>query len=158
MNVHVPLSLERTTDRDCHEDLLLRLGAWRQVCDSYYLAGDQSPTMGPDIPSAIARLLEQWVDQLERLRGSRTTVFLPFDFSDECTGWLRVVSRAGDRLTVEAGWSGIEGWSFYPSNIAAMADRVDDFAPVLEAVVECGLDDLITAIAENRAEFVQVSQ
>lgn len=53
--------------------------------------------------------------------------------------------------TLRAG-SGIvsEGWSFYPSDFAARAASVDDFEPVVNASVECGLDDLITTVAGNR--------
>jgi hypothetical protein len=154
MSIHGPFQFSRTTDRGVHGDLLMRLGAWRHTCDSYYLAIDESPAMGVDLASALARLLEQWVEQLEQLRVTGTPAFLPFDFSDQCTGWLRVSSTSPDQVLVEAGWSGVAGWSFYPSDIADTAAGLSDFEPVTSACVECGLDDLIAAIRQSQVEIM----
>ncbi|MFI6646955.1 hypothetical protein ACIBI8_04900 [Streptomyces sp. NPDC050529] len=147
---HFPLRLERVTDRDVHDDLLLRLGVYRHACDSYYFANDESAQAGQDIADGLARLLDQWGEHLRQLRPTGGTVFMPFDFSDQCTAWLRVSSPSGSRATIQAGWSSIEGWSFYPSDFAEAAARVHDFEPVVNASVECDLDDLIAAVAQNR--------
>ena len=147
---HVPLRLERTTDRDVHDDLMLRLGTYRHVCDSYYLAIDESAQTDQNVADSLVRLLDQWDEHLQRLRLTGGTVLLPFDFSDQCTAWLRVSSPDGGRATVEAGWSSIEGWSFYPSDFAETAARVHDFKPVVNASVECDLGDLIAAVTQNR--------
>ncbi|WP_030924151.1 hypothetical protein [Streptomyces sp. NRRL B-24720] len=147
---NVPLRLERTTERDIHDDLLLRLGVYQHTCDSYYFAIDESALAGQDIADGLRRLLDQWGDHLRRLRPTGGTVFLPFDFSDQCTAWLRVSSPDGIHATIQVGWSSLEGWSFYPSDFAARAASVDDFEPVVNASVECGLDDLITTVAGNR--------
>ncbi|SDQ80086.1 hypothetical protein [Thermostaphylospora chromogena] len=146
----VPLRLERINDRDVHDDLMLRLGTYRHVCDSYYLAVDESARAGQEVSDSLVRLLDQWGEHLQRVRLAGGTVFLPFDFSDQCTAWLRVSSPDGRRATVEAGWSGIEGWSFRPSDFAETARRVHDFDPIVNASVECDLDDLIAAVAQNR--------
>ncbi|MFB4284159.1 hypothetical protein ACBJ59_53345 [Nonomuraea sp. MTCD27] len=147
---HVPLRLERTTDRDVHDDLMLRLGTYRHVCDSYYLAVDESAQTDQNITDGLVRLLDQWGAHLRRLRLTGGTVFLPFDFSDQCTAWLRVSSPDGGQAIVQAGWSSIEGWSFYPSDFAETAARVHDFKAVVNASVECDLDDLIAAVTQNR--------
>ncbi|MFD7644698.1 hypothetical protein ACFV4P_29090 [Kitasatospora sp. NPDC059795] len=147
MTAPVPLHFSRTTDRDVHGDLLLKLGVWRHVCDSYYLAIDETHGAG------LGRLLDQWLEQLERLRVLGRPVFLPFDFSDQCTAWLRVSSAGGSRVVVEAGWSMIEGWSFYPSDIAETASRIDDFAPIHNTDIECDLDDLVASVSHQRAEL-----
>ncbi|MBB5780750.1 hypothetical protein [Nonomuraea jabiensis] len=150
---HVPLRLERITDRDVHNDLILRLGAYRHVCDSYYLAVDESAQAGQNVADSLVRLLDQWGEHLQRLRLTGDTIFLPFDFSDQCTAWLRVSSPDGGQATVEAGWSSIEGWSFYPSDFTETAARVHDFKPVVNASVECDLGDLIAAVTQNREAF-----
>lgn len=150
---HVPLRLERINDRDVHNDLMLRLGTYRHVCDSYYLAIDESARADQKVSDGLVRLLDQWGEHLRRVRLSGGTVFLPFDLSDQCTAWLRVSSPDGKRATVEVGWSGIEGWSFSPSDFAETAARVHDFEPVVNASVECDLDDLIATVAQNRDSF-----
>ncbi|WP_327248481.1 hypothetical protein [Streptomyces sp. NBC_01320] len=149
----VALHLKRTTDQGIHDDLLLRLGVWRHACDSYYFASDETPTTGADVAQQLARLLEQWGEQVQQLRPTGGTAFLPFDFSDECTGWLRVTSPDGNHARVEAGWSLIEGWSFYPSDIADTARNVVDFEPVTNTAVDCRIEDLLATIAHNRTEF-----
>ncbi|MFI8454519.1 hypothetical protein [Kitasatospora sp. NPDC085464] len=153
MTTHVPLHFTRTTDLDVHGDLLLRLGVWQQVCDSYYLAIDESPTMGADIASGLVRLLDQWLEQLERLPVAGGPVFLPFDFSDQYTGWLRVSGVSGGRVVVEAGWSGVAGWSFHPSDIAGTAAGLGDFEPITNTGVECELTDLVPTVLGIRSAF-----
>jgi hypothetical protein len=144
----VAISLTRTTDRDVHQDLLLRLGTYRHVCDSYYLAIDDSPTAGGSVEDNLARLLDQWVQQLRQLT-HETTAFLPFDFSDQCTAWLRVDRLDTDRVVVQAGWSSLEGWRIVPSRFTH-TDGPKDFQPVTNAVIHCQLPDLISTITHNR--------
>jgi hypothetical protein len=136
------------TDSGVHEDLELRLGSFRHIADSYYLAIDDSPTAGDTVEENLARLLDQWI---ERLRGlsAGAVAFLPYDFSDQCTAWLRVESADGLTATVQAGWNGIEGWSFMPTNIAEgeQPKRLDLIAG---ASIECGLLDLVAALERNR--------
>lgn len=84
-------------------------------------------------------------------------MFLPFDFSDECTGWLRVSSPDGDRVRVEVGWSGIQGWSFHPSDIADTARVVGDFETEAGVAVDCRIADLLTTITDSRNECTSIS-
>ncbi|MFH8737934.1 MULTISPECIES: hypothetical protein [unclassified Streptomyces] len=153
----VAVRLERTTDRDIHDDLVLSLGTWQHVSDSFYFANDPTTTATKNVPQQLAGLLEQWVELVRELTPTGGTVFLPFDFSDECTGWLRVTSQDGRIARVEAGWSLIQGWSFNPSDITDMAHRVSDFAPEAGATVNCLIDDLLATITINRSAFIESS-
>lgn len=143
----VDLRFEYTAGRDLHRDLSVRLGTWQHLCDSYYFAIDETSSAEAEVPQALVRLLEQWAEQVRLLQPTGGTAFLPFDFSDQYTGWFRVTSADGLDTHVEAGWSGIEGWSFYPSDIADTARNVSDFKAIEGASTHCSIDELLTWIA-----------
>ncbi|MER7534723.1 hypothetical protein ABTX77_08010 [Streptomyces sp. NPDC097704] len=149
MTTTVPLSFDRLDQRGDHDDLCLHLGAYSHTCDSYYLAIDESPTASESLGADLARLLEQWRDQVEALKGTGGTAYLPYDFSDQCTAWLRVTSADGRDAEVTAGWSLVEGWSINPSDYVATAPEITDFKPLPDAQIECSLDDLSQCIALN---------
>jgi hypothetical protein len=75
--------------------------------------------------------------------------FLPFDFSDQCTAWLRVTCPDTDQAVVEAGWSSLGGWRIVPSSFTD-APGPEDFKPIRNASIDCRLSDLITALELNR--------
>lgn len=136
------------TDRGVHNDLELRLGSYRQSADSYYLAIDDSSTAGQTVEENLARLLDQWIDRLRQLIGGGVAL-LPYDFSDQCTAWLRVESPDGRRAVVQAGWSGIEGWTVMPTHIADGEPPL--YLQLIEgATLECRLPDLVAALERNR--------
>ncbi|MEZ6066609.1 MAG: methyltransferase [Planctomycetaceae bacterium] len=124
------------------EKLELRLGDWIHRGSTYYLQLDPKAGKskvdpdGADARVSLTRLLEQWRDAIAVAEVGKT-FFLPFDFDDESTGWLR--GRAnGDAITFDVGWSELEGWKFLPSRISAAAQQVSDFdrrddAPVITA-------------------------
>ncbi|AUG75806.1 hypothetical protein CFP65_0882 [Kitasatospora sp. MMS16-BH015] len=149
----VSLHLEYITDPGHHGDLLLRLGVYRHHCDSYYLALDESREAGDDLVTSLTRLLGQWVTQLRGLTKGGGAVLLPYDFSDQCTAWLQVSSVDGDRAAVQAGWSLVEGWRIQPSNYATTAPEITDFDPIVNARIECSLEDLISTVERNRDAF-----
>ncbi|WP_307714990.1 hypothetical protein [Streptomyces sp. V4I23] len=146
----VALQFERLAVRGDHRDLRLRIGSYRHSCDSYYLAIDESPTAARSLGANLARLLEQWSTQVDALKGTGGTAYLPYDFSDQCTAWLRVSSVDGRTAEVQAGWSSIEGWGIEPSNYVATAPEVTDFAPISNARIECALTDLTACFGSNR--------
>jgi hypothetical protein len=146
------ISLNRTTDRGVHGDLLLRLGTYRHTCDSYYIGIDDSLTAANTVENNLVRLLDQWIQQLQDLTPG-TARFLPFDFSDQCTAWLRIDCADADLAVVQAGWSMLEGWRIMPSNFTAVG-RPDDFEPIANARIACRLPDLIAAIRRNRDALV----
>jgi hypothetical protein len=62
--------------------------------------------------------------------------------------------RQGTAAVLTAGWSGIEGLSFYPSDFESTAEFLDDFAPIPGASAECTIDELHAAIMESRSALV----
>ncbi|MFE1908855.1 hypothetical protein ACFW96_35100 [Streptomyces gardneri] len=143
----VPLKFERLAKKGDHSDLRLHLGTFSHTCDSYYLVIDESPTASRRLGANLARLLEQWKDQVDELKGVGGTAYLPYDFSDQCTAWLRVTSADGCGAEVHAGWSLVEAWGIEPSNYVATAPEIKDFEPIAGAQIACSLDDLAQCIA-----------
>jgi hypothetical protein len=125
----VELSLRFEDNDSAHDDLVLRFGGDQWKCDSYYLALDGE--LLPDREDADKvrivhqRLLEQWLAAVERLPDGGTA-FLPYDFSDQYTGWL-VCQRSGDEVAVSRGWATVEGWSFSPSAAGDLLERPRGF-------------------------------
>lgn len=123
------LSLKLELIPDDGEQLVLRLGDWVHACDEYYLALDRGIAPGDSSESKVrkvlARLLEQWRDLLAGAKDGGE-VFLPFDFADQSTAWLRARVKAG-AVVVLPGWSAVEGWSFFPSDITAHVHCLSDF-------------------------------
>ncbi|MFD8988757.1 hypothetical protein ACFVZ4_11950 [Streptomyces goshikiensis] len=149
MTANTALRFERIRTKGDHRDLRLRIGAYRHTCDSYYFGLDDSPAVRGGMGARLAHLLEQWAAQVEGLRRGGGTAYLPYDFSDQCTAWLRVSSRDGETVEVQAGWSLIEAWGIEPSNYLATAPEVTDFGPIAGARISCSLDDLTACIAAN---------
>ncbi|MER8233655.1 hypothetical protein [Streptomyces sp. NPDC094049] len=149
MTTSVPLRFERLANKGDHRDLRLQLGAYSHTCDSYYLVIDESPAAPQPLGASLARLLEQWRGQVDELKGTPGTAYLPYDFSDQCTAWLRVTSADGRNAEIHAGWSRVEAWGIEPSNYRATAPEITDFDPIAGAQIECTLDDLSQCIAGN---------
>ncbi|MDQ8706657.1 hypothetical protein RCO28_29905 [Streptomyces sp. LHD-70] len=150
MTASVALRFERISPEGDHRDLRLHIGAHRHTCDSYYLAIDESPTAVQHLGSGLARLLDQWMEQVDELRGTGGIAYLPYDFSDQCTAWLRVSSADGGTADVQAGWSLVEGYGFDPSNYRATAPEITDFEPISNAQIACSLEDLSSCLVANR--------
>lgn len=151
MPADVALHFDRVSTRGDHNDLRLRIGSHQHTCDSYYLAIDESPTAPGGLGARLARLLEQWGAQVVKLKNGGGTVYLPYDFSDQCTAWLRVASADGQTIEIQAGWSLIEAWGIEPSNYLSTAPEVADFDPITNARTECSLAELAARIDANRA-------
>ncbi|MER6551496.1 hypothetical protein ABZT07_07495 [Streptomyces sp. NPDC005317] len=151
MQADATLHFDRVRAKGSHDDLRLRVGHHQHRCDSYYFALDDSPTVPGNLGLRLSRLLEQWSSQVASLREVGGTVYMPYDFSDQCTAWLRVTSTDGQTAEVQAGWSLIEGWGIYPSDYLSTAPTVTDFDPIAGAQVECSLIDLAARIEANRA-------
>jgi len=110
-----------------HDDLVLRVGTWANRSDSYYYALDHPGGQQPDPVAAMRALLTGWKAVVEACADGEV-VWLPHDFSDQCSGWLRC-HRRGDTFGVVDGWAGVEGWAFSPSDFEDAAGRLDDFTP-----------------------------
>ena len=144
------LALEWEDDGSAHHDVVLHAGTYSHRCDSYYFALDRGIRPDDESPSKVAEvigsLLRHWRQTLEHL-DEHGVAFLPFDFSDQCTAWLRV-TRTGQVLRIQPGWSNIEGHSFFPS---APGDTVpNDFAPIQTAPeLEISLPDCLDAVLQS---------
>jgi hypothetical protein len=133
-----------------HDDLLLRLGGWSQRCDSYYFAieaEDDGPGVDAGrVAKVMLALLRQWRDRVLQLADS-AIVYLPYDFSDQCTGWLRV-QRSGAQLEITVGWSSIEGYSFNPSDFSRI--QPSDWQKIADApVVMTTLEEWFRAVTDS---------
>jgi hypothetical protein len=83
---------------------------------------DESTTK---VKAVLSKLLEQWLTVATDLPDAGTA-FLPFDFSDQCTAWVRC-QRLGDEMVLSLGWSHVEGWSIFPSEIGRHLSELPDF-------------------------------
>lgn len=117
------ISLVFKDNGSLHHDLVLSVGGQDFVCDTYYLALDQSISADREdagkVRMVLARLLIQWLDSLNKIPDGGT-VYLPYDFSDQCTGWLEC-RRAGSDVSVSRGWAVKEGWSLTPSALGELS-------------------------------------
>ncbi len=95
--------------------------------------------------------LDCWLSVLERLSdGGGPVVLLPFNFSDQCTGWLRVRWAHDHIVEVQAGWSKVSQYDLVPSDLTAAGNRIFDFEPVRNARIERPLADVIAAVTAVR--------
>ena len=121
-------------NQSAHNDLIFRLGDYEHRGDSYYLGLD--PTISPDDESpdkvrhVLSCLLEQWLACIETTIDGES-IFLPYDFSDESTCWLRCDFHEG-MVTLQPGWSDKEGWSLKPCLILSHTRLVNDFEPIAD--------------------------
>jgi len=116
------LTLEFRDDGGAHGDLLLHFGETTKVCDSYFFMLDNGLRPDDESPEktrkVVAALLRQWSADLRALEPG-ATAYLPFDFSDQYSGWIRAELGDGDGLDLALVWTatrGFEGWAFNPSD------------------------------------------
>jgi len=122
------IQLKFHDNRTGHDDIVFTFFAYQQICDSYYFFIDSNFSSEENIDKFVKvfnKLVDQWLDYI-RLLGDEDSIYLPFDFSDQYTGCARVVKH-GDNLAITPGWSNIEGWSVFPSDISTYVKRVNDF-------------------------------
>lgn len=114
-----------------HDDLVLRLGDQHWRCDSYYLLLDRGMLAEQEdaskVRAVLGRLLEQWRSAVAGLNDGEMC-YLPYDFSDQYTAWLRCEAHGPD-LKIQRGWSEVEGWSFFPSAVGALLKNLTGFTP-----------------------------
>jgi hypothetical protein len=146
------LSLRFENNHTGHDDLVLQFAGERWVCDTYYLALDSE--LLPDredadkVQSVLRRLLEQWLAAIDQL-SEGNTAYLPYDFSDQYTGWLEC-QRSGGEVAVSRGWADVEGWSFFPSVAGDLFKRPRGFR-VDGPTVLCNPLELVEAVRKSLA-------
>lgn len=143
-----PVGLSIEPDDESPRALALKLGTSRFEC-ILELDHPDFAINGGHLGAVYT--LDCWISELERLSaGGGPVVLLPFNFSDQCTGWLRV-GPVHDRLVeVQAGWSGVSQYELAPSDFTAASSRIFDFDPVRNARIERPLADIIAAVATAR--------
>jgi len=114
-------------------DLLLTFGPHRLVADSYYFAIDRDDVAGETNTARVERVLrvtlQQWRSVIEKAdRG--LTVYLPYDLSDEHTGWLRCAVE--DECALQPGWAKVEGYKVWPNNWQKWEAFVPKFEPLAD--------------------------
>lgn len=133
--------------------LVLKLGTSRLNCN---LELDH-----PDFAINGGRLnathvLDRWRTELARLSAGDLAVgLLPFNFSDECTGWLQVRPIGDGLVEVQAGWSRMGQYDLDPSDVLAVGLRVADFEPVHNARIERPLDHVVAAVEAAREGLIE---
>ncbi|MDL5034574.1 hypothetical protein QRD43_21900 [Pelomonas sp. APW6] len=144
------LSLTFHDNTTGHQDIVLRFAGQEWICDSYYLAIDSA--LLPDVEdeqkirTVLLRLHEQWLEAVCSLKVGETAN-LPFDLSDQCTGWLRCTATSNG-FSVIQGWSSVEGWSFSPSSVGGLMHKLEDFR-ASGAAVEVASSEFLAAIRES---------
>lgn len=148
----VNLSLTFHDNKTGHQDIVLRFAGEEWICDSYYFAIDNEllPETEDDrkIRAVLVRLHEQWLEAVQELKADEVA-YLPFDFSDQGSGWLRCTATSTGYSVVQ-GWSSVEGWSFSPSAVGGLLHKLEDFrasGPALEVAAS----DLQAAIRGSAA-------
>jgi hypothetical protein len=137
-----------------HDDLVMGLASWRYRCDTYYYELDHPAGSDSDVPGTIRRMLEMWLQDLQRCSKGQS-VYLPYDFSDQYTGWIKCALVSDIEWQITPGWSDKEGWAFDPSDYEDVAKGLDDFRPVkdgIQFVVESDAlyADIALAIADAK--------
>ncbi|WP_457389354.1 hypothetical protein [Roseateles sp. P5_E1] len=123
------LSLDFEDNESGHGDIALRFAGREWVCDSYYLALDDKLLPQAEdaakVRAVLKRLHEQWLETAQSLCAGETA-YLPYDFSDQYTGWLRCCRTQNGYLLTQ-GWSSVEGWSFSPSAVGPLLRELREF-------------------------------
>ncbi len=136
-----------------HDDLVLRFAGQSFVCDTYYFALDPGLLSGQGsankVRAVLRRLLEQWLSAVENIPDHGTT-YLPYDFSDEYTGWLRC-QRLGNVVDISNGWAKVGGHSVYPSAVGEYLTRLPGFQSSGSAI-QVPLRELVQAVCDSMAE------
>ncbi|MCP3787523.1 hypothetical protein NLX85_29580 [Micromonospora sp. A3M-1-15] len=136
-------------------ELILKLGTSRFDCilvPDLGNLGERSRHPGP------AHTLDRWIAELERLPVGRGPAMLPFNFSDQCTGWLRVSPTHEGLVDVQAGWSLLGQYDFDASDSLTAGRFLPDFRPVRNARIERPLVDVIAAVTACRDELVRAAR
>jgi hypothetical protein len=94
----LPLEILFRPDGSSHDDLLVRLGGFEQIADSYWLAVDNAfkPDREDDAKAreVLEMLLGHWLAHADSL-GEGETILLPFNFQDEWIGCFRTTLKQG---------------------------------------------------------------
>jgi hypothetical protein len=129
-------------------NLVLKLGTSRFEC---ILELDDPDFTGNGGHLDAVHTLDCWLSVLEQLSSGGVQVgLLPFNFSDQCTGWLRVGPAHDHVVEVQAGWSRVGQYDLVPSDLTAASNRITDFEPVRNARIRRPLAEIVAAVTAAR--------
>jgi len=120
-----------------HQDILLNIDEinLNQLADSYYFAIDnffnaQNYSTDQKVVKNINSLLQHWINTVKVLPANQVT-FLPFDFSDQYLGCLKVKKiSTNDDLLISYGYTiKFNGSNIAPSKLADFVISEKDFNP-----------------------------
>ena len=135
-----------------HDDVVVRVGDQLYRSDSYYFGLDHRTDEEADGERSMRQMLEGWRrDVLGCQPGQH--VFLPHDFSDQYSGWIRVRASSADALQLQAGWATIEGWAIPPSRyddvLRERPSALEDFTPGESPSVRADRDAVLRGVARS---------
>ncbi len=143
-----------------HEDIVLRFGDAETRSDSYWIARDNN--LRPDDRSpakvrlVIAQLLRQWERDVTTLEIGATAC-LPWDFSDQYSGWVRVEREDADRLSLVLVWTEeltATGVFLAATDYGSGVPHISKFNEDQESPrLQVTRDDFLAAIRMNRAHY-----
>ncbi len=119
-----------------HDDLELRLGAFCHQASSHDFRLTRSLAPGDESPIKVQRVLSRLWKLARRAivhLSQDESCFVPFDLSDQCTGWIRF--QRTSRLAVTFGWSNLPGHDIDPASPTAVVNEVAQFNPVTDPVL-----------------------
>lgn len=97
---------------------------------------------------ALRSLLVQFSGVVEEA-GDIDTLHLPFDLSDQYTGWIRCTFDRS-HVQIDIGWSRLEGYAIDLKNIRRVVRDVSDFRAYADsAQFETNRSELVEAIQAN---------
>jgi hypothetical protein len=149
------LLLQFRDNGKAHDDLHLWLEGYSRTADSYYLALDPEFRPSDETPDKVRhvllRLLESWMSALPQATGAHPA-YLPYDFSDEYTGYLCCRPEDGF-IDVAPGWSNRAGWSVCPSNPGDYFFGITDFHRDAPSPLRLAQDELLRQINDSIVEI-----
>ncbi|MBO0933546.1 hypothetical protein [Fibrella aquatilis] len=140
--------------RSAHEDVFV---TWQEmqlekVVDSYFFVIDEGsiPEHGVFNKAAtvLKHILLEWKSVIENIKQDET-VYLPFDFSDEYIGYLKV-TQSRDNLIIGYGVTRrFFGWNIDPLKSVPLPMSAEDEAFTNTKMITISLDDFVAQIEQN---------
>lgn len=111
-----------------HDDVVTRFGSHARRSDSYYHLFDDAKGEEPDDARAsIEGMLRLWLVSIRD--ESRRVIYLPFDLSDQATGWIQVTGL-GSHLELAMGYSHDAG--LRPSDFLKVSAKLHNWSPTAD--------------------------
>lgn len=141
-------------NQTAHGDLVLTLPDGEHRCDSYYFLVDGNLDRDEESPAKVKRVLVRLLKQWKTAVDSATddgVVFLPYEFADEYTGWIRC-KFSGPVAMLVRGWSDLG--AMFPTEVEKWMISLADFSPADDAEpFMMDRESILTAIGANIREY-----